>query len=191
MVNYGNGKIYQIMNNANTKRYIGSTTLTLLSQRFQQHKMAYKLWKQSKQGYYTTFILFEEFGIDDCKIELIEQCACENKDQLNKKEGEYIRALECVNKVIPQRTPKEHYIDNRTDIRTYANEAVECEYCHKLYKRCNKVHHEKSKFCIKSKSEQEIATQQDEEKDIIANPELHVNLEYITKINYDDHCMAI
>jgi len=209
MVNYTNGKIYQIIDNANTKRYIGSTTLNLLSQRFQQHKMAYKLWKQTNKGYYTTFIIFEEFGVENCQIELVEQCSCENKDQLNKKEGEYIRAFECVNKVVPQRTPKEHYIDNRTEIRSHANEAVECDICHKSYKRCNKVHHEKSKKCKKAKSEQEIAKQQEEEDieptdpEIIETyewhgielekdePELHVNLEYITKINFDEFCMAV
>ena len=177
MVNYTNGKIYQIIDNANTKRYIGSTTLNLLSQRFQQHKMAYKQWKQTNKGYYTTFIIFDEFGIENCKIELVEQCSCENKDQLNKKEGEYIRALDCVNKVIPQRTPHEHYVDNWTDIRTHANEAVECDICHKSYKRCNKVHHEKSKKCKRvleeyKKSEVEIAKQQEEEDISPINPEI-------------------
>lgn len=148
MVNYSNGKVYQICDIANTKRYIGSTTLSQLSQRFQQHKMAYNLWKQSKQGYYTSFKIFDEFGIENCKIELLELCNCETKDQLNKKEGEYIRSLECENKVIPFRTPSEHYEDNRIEIRTHANESIECTICKKQYKRCNKVHHEKTKYCL-------------------------------------------
>jgi hypothetical protein len=171
--------------------------------------MAYKQWKQTNKGYYTTFIIFEEFGVENCQIELIEQCSCENKDQLNKKEGEYIRSLDCVNKVVPQRTQKEHYVDNRTEIRSHANEAVECDICHKSYKRCNKVHHEKSKKCNRAKSEVEIAKQQEEEDispinpEIIETyewhgielekdePELHVNLEYITKINFDEFYMAV
>ena len=148
MVNYNNGKVYQICDVANTKRYIGSTTLSHLSQRFQQHKMAYNLWKQSGQGYYSSFKVFDEFGIENCKIELLELCNCETKDQLNKKEGEYIRSLDCENKVIPQRTPQEHYQDNRTEIRTLANESIECLICKKQYKRCNKVHHEKTKYCL-------------------------------------------
>jgi hypothetical protein len=189
MVNYNKGKIYQIIDKANTKRYIGSTTLNLLSQRFQQHKMAYKQWKQTNKGYYTTFIIFEEFGIENCQIELVEQCTCENKDQLNKKEGEYIRSLECVNKNIPNRTQKEHYIDNRPNIRTHANESIKCDLCNKSYKRCNKVHHEKSKKCIRArlvlKSEQEIAKQQNEEEDYISqiNPELMIKEEFVCQFN--------
>jgi len=148
MVNYNNGKVYQICDIANTKRYIGATTLSHLSQRFQQHKMAYNLWKQSKQGYYSSFKIFEEFGIENCKIELLELCNCESKDELNKKEGQYIRSLDCENKVIPQRTHHEHYEDNRTEIRTHANESIECDICKKQYKRCNKVHHVRTKYCL-------------------------------------------
>jgi hypothetical protein len=110
--------------------------------------MAYNLWRQSGQGYYSSFKVFDEFGIENCKIELLELCNCETKDQLNKKEGEYIRSLDCENKVIPQRTPQEHYQDNRTEIRTLANESIECLICKKQYKRCNKVHHEKTKYCL-------------------------------------------
>lgn len=197
MVNYNKGKIYQIIDKANTKRYIGSTTLNLLSQRFQQHKMAYKQWKQTNKGYYTTFIIFEEFGIENCQIELVEQCICENKDQLNKKEGEYIRSLECVNKNIPNRTQKEHYIDNRTDIRTHANESIKCDICHKSYKRCNKVHHAKSKKCIRAllvvKSEQEIAKQQKEEEEDISpiNPEIIETCELPELMIKEEFCMSV
>ena len=148
MVNYNNGKVYQICDIANTKRYIGATTLSHLSQRFQQHKMAYNLWKQSGQGYYSSFKIFEEFGVENCKIELLELCNCESKDELNKKEGQYIRSLDCENKVIPFRSPSEHYQDNRTEIRTYANESIECSICKKQYRRCNKVHHERTKYCL-------------------------------------------
>jgi len=156
MVKYGNSKIYQIMDISNTKRYIGATTLPHLSQRFQQHKMAYKYWKQNNCGYYTSFILFEEFGIENCIIELLESFSCETKDQLNKKEGEYIRNLDCLNKVIPQRTHHEHYIDNRTDIRIYANQQLTCEHCQKTFKRCNKVHHLNTKYCMRTRNINEL-----------------------------------
>ena len=149
--------------------------------------MAYKQWKQTNKGYYTTFIIFDEFGVENCKIELIEQCSCENKDQLNKKEGEYIRELYCVNKVIPQRTAQEHYQDNWNEIRTHANEAVECDICHKSYKRCNKVHHEKSKKCKIAKtlvkSEEEIAKQQEEEEKLEPNEPDEPKI--------DDYCMSV
>jgi hypothetical protein len=49
-------------------------------------------------------ILFQKY--DDVRIELIEEFPCENKMELNKREGHYIRTLDCVNKVIPGRTQK-------------------------------------------------------------------------------------
>ena len=45
---------------------------------------------------------------DDYKIELLEEYPCNNKEQLLKKEGEYIRNNECCNKYIPDRTRKEY-----------------------------------------------------------------------------------
>ena len=40
-------------------------------------------------------------------IELLELCPCGCKEELHKKEGEYIRNTKCVNKRIAGRTPKE------------------------------------------------------------------------------------
>jgi hypothetical protein len=51
-------------------------------------------------------ILFEKYN--DVRIELIECFPCDNKEQLTKKEGEYIRKLDCVNKNIAGRTYKEY-----------------------------------------------------------------------------------
>jgi hypothetical protein len=49
-------------------------------------------------------ILFEKY--DDVRIELIEEFPCENKMELNKREGHYIRTLECVNKRIAWKNKK-------------------------------------------------------------------------------------
>ena len=33
---------------------------------------------------------FDEFGVENCKMVLIEECPCQNSKQLDKREGEYI-----------------------------------------------------------------------------------------------------
>ena len=33
---------------------------------------------------------FDEFGVENCKMVLIEECQCQNRKQLEKKEGGYI-----------------------------------------------------------------------------------------------------
>jgi hypothetical protein len=72
---------------------------------------------------------YEILKYDDCYIELICECPCETKEQLNKKEGETIRAMNCANKVIPCRTDREYYQDNREHLleqkREYAIENKE------------------------------------------------------------------
>jgi hypothetical protein len=60
-------------------------------------------------------ILFEKY--DDVRIELIEEFPCENKMELNAREGYYIRTLDCVNKVIPGRTQKESNKKWREEIK--------------------------------------------------------------------------
>ena len=103
---YANGKIYKITDNAYTKCYIGST-IQPLSSRIGGHRRDYKRYLDGKHKFITSFALFEEFGVENCKIELIEAYPCENLEHLLKKEGEYIRSIECVNKNVVGRTKTE------------------------------------------------------------------------------------
>ena len=113
---YANGKIYKITDNAYTKCYIGST-IQPLSSRMGGHRRKYKSYLDGKIHLTTSFLLFEEFGIDNCKIELIEECPCENLEQLLKKEGKYIRSIDCVNKCVIGRTIKEWLEDNKEKLK--------------------------------------------------------------------------
>ena len=72
MVNYDNSKIYKIWSTAGDKIYIGSTTKKYLSQRMDNHRSGYKLWKNDKHYLTTSYHLFEEYGLDNCFIELLE-----------------------------------------------------------------------------------------------------------------------
>lgn len=109
-MDYSSGKVYKITDIAYTKMYIGSTTQSL-TKRFSTHKALYKMWKECKVNFTSSFELFDEFGIDNCKIELIENFSCNNREELHKKEGEHIKQNECVNKNITGRTDKEYYND--------------------------------------------------------------------------------
>ena len=114
--NYSNGKIYKIINNVNNECYVGSTT-TALNNRMAYHIKNYKNWLITKNKFVSSYNLFIKYGLENCKIELLEIIPCFNKKELYTKEAYYIKLLECVNIVIPNRTPKEYYIDNKDKIR--------------------------------------------------------------------------
>jgi hypothetical protein len=103
---YANGKIYCLRSHQTDNIYIGSTRQPLYK-RLHQHKKH----KENNLAKY-----------DDVYIELIEEYPCKNRMELCKKEGEHIRANDCVNKIIAGRTQKERYIDNRDKILEYQNQ---------------------------------------------------------------------
>ena len=133
--------------------------------------MKYKLYKEGRSpDKYTSFILFDEFGVDNVKIELIENYSCENREILRKREGEYIRSECCVNKHFPNRTKSEYYhthkeqqrqyvlehreernaynktyrIKHKENIQERAKEQIQCHVCNCTVSRRNKAMHEKS-----------------------------------------------
>jgi hypothetical protein len=125
MVNYGNTKIYKIWSTQGDKVYIGSTTKEYLSQRMDTHRKEYKRWKNGNRDKITSYVLFEEYGVENCFIELIEAKACNNSDEKNKLEGGYIRSMECVNKVMLGRTQQEYEIENKEKRKQYKLEHKE------------------------------------------------------------------
>ena len=58
-------------------------------------------------------LLFDEYGMENCKIELLEDYPCENKEQLLKREGYYIQNNDCVNRCVAGRTINEWKEDNK------------------------------------------------------------------------------
>jgi len=96
-MDYKNGKIYTLRSHQTDNIYIGSTA-SLLPKRLYQHKRSYKCYLNGKSHYVTSF---EILKFDDCYIELLEDYPCQNYNQLFKREGELIRAHDCVNKCVP------------------------------------------------------------------------------------------
>ena len=105
MPDYKNGKIYKLWSPEGDDIYIGSTTQPLYA-RLSGHKKKEKC---------SSKILFEKYN--NVKIELIESYPCDNIEELNKKEGEYIRANNCVNRCVAGRTVKEYQEDNKEKIK--------------------------------------------------------------------------
>ena len=117
MNKYHNGKIYKIVDVGYNKCYIGSTT-EKLSVRFCKHTHHYRTYDENnKKRYCRCFELFDEYGVNNCKIELVETCKCETKEELLKYEGEHIRNNDCLNKIIAGRTDKEYRNDNKQKLK--------------------------------------------------------------------------
>ena len=110
MPDYSKGKIYKIWDLNYTKCYVGNT-VEALSNRFAKHKAKYRDYLNEKYHYITLFSIFDEFGIENCKIELVENCNVNNKEELLAKEGEHIKACDCVNRCVAGRTQKKYRED--------------------------------------------------------------------------------
>ena len=111
MNKYQNGKIYKIVDVGYNKCYIGSTCEEL-SQRMARHRRHYKQFLGKQKGHIRSCNLFDEYGIENCKIQLIEMYPCNSKMELMKREGEHIKDTNCVNKIIAGRTRQERREDN-------------------------------------------------------------------------------
>ena len=101
MPDYQKTKIYKIWSPNSEKVYVGATVQTL----------AQRMGKHRKPSNDTQSKLIIDLG--DAKIELLEEYPCISKMESDKKEGEYIRKLDCVNKHIIGRTMKEWREDNK------------------------------------------------------------------------------
>jgi len=145
------GKIYKICDFEDTKRYIGSTCEKYLSNRLAGHRKGYKRWKSGKAPNVRSYTLMEEFGVENCKIVLLEEFEFVTREELKIKEEQYISSLECVNKNRPNKTladwrlehpdyNKNYYTDNKDRLL----KTTECK-CGGKYSLSSKNLHNKSK----------------------------------------------
>ena len=109
---YQNGKIYKIVSADYSKCYVGSTCEELC-QRMARHRYMYNQHsKRGKESYRSANKLFDEFGVENCKIEWIEDYPCNSKKELGAREGYYQQQIDCINKRIEGRTDKEYREQN-------------------------------------------------------------------------------
>lgn len=142
-MDYKNGQIYTIRSHQTPLFYIGSTC-SPLAKRLNTHRRNYKCWIKNNEFGYTSS--YEIIKYEDNYIELLEDFPCENKKQLNKREGQNIRFYNdnCVNKNIAGRTKEEYYqnnkieIDNKNKIYYENHQEAITEYI-KNYKQLHKI----------------------------------------------------
>lgn len=115
MTDYSKGQIYTIRNrNDDKKIYVGST-LQPLHKRFHQHKINSKKEKCMNRLFYVEV----NDNWENWYIELYENFPCNNRTELNKKEGEVIRLIGTLNKNIAGRDDEQYRIDNIDKIKQY------------------------------------------------------------------------
>ena len=102
MVNYQEGKVYMVWYEGKEERYYGSTT-NRLSTRLSQHKTHYKTGNTKC----SLFALFHKYGTELAKIELVEAFPCDNRNELEAREGFHLRNNTHINRCIPGRTKSE------------------------------------------------------------------------------------
>jgi hypothetical protein len=121
MPDYKKGKIYTIRCKTDDSLiYVGSTVESL-STRLTKHKFNSKLKPQ--------IILYSHVqDWNDWYIELYEDFPCERKEQLLQREGQVIREIGTLNKIIQGRTKQEYQQDNKDKMKE----------CQKTYREANK-----------------------------------------------------
>ena len=103
MPDYQKGKIYTIRcRDDETLIYVGSS-IQPLSVRWGGHKR-----DMLKKPHYPLYKNMLDKGVDMFYIELYEECPCNSEEQLHKREGEVIREIGSLNKLIAGRTRKEY-----------------------------------------------------------------------------------
>ena len=125
MLDYKNGKIYQVVCNITGETYVGSTCKSL-KDRLAEHKICNDCCSKQiiqRGNYY---------------IDLLENYPCENRYELYRKEGEYQKSIKCINKIVAGRTHKEYYQehkeqkvkyqqDNKEKIKARVGKIIICE----------------------------------------------------------------
>jgi hypothetical protein len=136
MNKFQQGKIYTIRSHQSDDIYIGST-IDGLSRRLCGHRAKYKRYLIDKKS---NLASFEILKYPDYYIELLESFPCDNKNELHRREGELIRSMDCVNKIIAGRTPLEYRQDNKEHQKEYnqLNKLKIAEY-RQEYNQLNKI----------------------------------------------------
>ena len=105
---YQKGNIYMITDVAYQERYYGSTIEPLTKRMIHHKHKFFHLDYEDKPFFRSVNYIFDKFGFENCKIELVENFPCNSKEELTKREGFYIQSNDCVNKHIAGRTKEEY-----------------------------------------------------------------------------------
>jgi len=148
---YSKGKIYKIVVDTDKeyKPYVGST-IEELCRRFSGHLGSYRNWKNGRKKLSSCYDLFDKFGIENCKIILLEEYPCDSKMKLLMKEREWFDKIECCNRCRPKRTEEELKNENKENYQRrlelnpnynqehYQKHKEQIIKQHKIYREANK-----------------------------------------------------
>ena len=153
MPDYSKGKIYKLWSPSTGLTYIGSTCQSI-AMRLAGHVRSKKCHDIGKYNYVTSFEILE---YNDYRIDLIEEYPCENRMQLNKREGEIITQIDCINKNIAGRTQKQYYEANKETLnkqskqyreRTGRSKQILCSLCGRILRTDKMKRHQTTKICL-------------------------------------------
>ena len=142
-----NSKIYKIVDNTNDNVYIGSCCSSLKT-RLSTHKCSYEmlLFKNIKsyeinknKNYIKSYEIIKN---GDYKIELLEDCDINTKQELLERERYYIENNNCLNKNISDISYKQYYNINKDYQKEYCKKKIE-KYT-RYYTHYNKSKHLKT-----------------------------------------------
>ena len=109
-----NYTFYKITSHLGNKVYVGKTKKELAT-RFSQHVYNYNLYNRNRSVNFTSsFTIFAEYGVENCKIEVLTTLLCNTKEQASMLEGLFILNFKnnaeyaCINKNIAGRTQQEY-----------------------------------------------------------------------------------
>lgn len=167
MPDYSKAQIYKVVDVGYNKCYIGST-IEKLCDRMAKHRNHYKRYLENKMNYLYVFKLFEEYGVENCKIYWIEDWQCNNKKELEAREGYWIEKMDCVNKRVEGRTKQQWTKDNIEKVREQNKALAQTE----KYKAKKKERYEKNRDNILETNRQ---YRQDHKEEINTKRSIQIN----------------
>lgn len=174
MPNYQNGKIYTIRSRSRPDLvYVGST-MQGLAMRFGEHNRKYRKWVDDGKHDLTSFRVIE---IGDAYVELLENFPCNTREELHAREGYHMREIECVNKHIMGRTPREYRQDNKERLNMIRRDYYKANK--EILNAKSKEYHIENKEDISAQRKQYREINRDEinlkqRNDYIKNREVHI-----------------
>ena len=157
---YSQGKIYKICDNTYSMTYYGST-IQPLCKRMSEHRSRYRRYKNGNYHFSSVFSIFEEFGVGECKIELVELFPCNSNIELHQKEGEYIRINKCVNKNIAGQMVKERRREYDKEYYKSHKEYYICDICGREILNRSKYNHIQTKLHQKALTDQTLEPEEE------------------------------
>ena len=141
---------YKIVSDLGDEVYIGST-IQKLTERKREHNYEFK----NKRFNCSSRIVFEKYGFENCRFELIESRECVDDDERFKYEGELILSYpNAVNRCVPKRDKKQYWKEYQQNNQERIKKYYETNKDYILER--NRKYYEANKERIKEQRKQKL-----------------------------------